>query len=33
VRSIVVVIGDELGYHGAQMPFAEDDDVIEALAA
>jgi hypothetical protein len=33
VRAIVVVVGDELGQHRSEVPLAQDDQMVEALAA
>jgi len=31
VRTIVVVVGDELGENGEQVALVENDDVVERL--
>jgi hypothetical protein len=33
MRTVAVIAADELGQHFAEMPLAEDQDVIQALAA
>jgi len=33
VQAVAVIVIGELGQHLAEMPLAEDQDVIEALAA